>query len=284
MSIYVKQIESEIFTTPVSMGINNPMFRAERLRQKWDSDLDWYWNDNSAFKTHFLNALSITLPACERFFIDTVKPYLKSANPELKPELIEFIRQEGNHSYAHTHYNDWLEEGGLQVSHLQKTSNKKWRWVRRHLSLKNRLAITICVEHITVCYAAVFLSQPEILDKMSPHFRSLWQYHAVEEIEHKSVTMNLWNQIGGGEWLKRIAMLLVLPTYMWVVGSTTLVFLHRDGQLWRWQTWSDMVHFLFNRSNGVVRRSFLPWLDLFRRDFHPDDHDHQSLLTISKFG
>lgn len=260
------------------------MFHAKLLRQDWDKALPKYWNDDSAFKSHFLNALSITLPDCERFFIGTITPYLRQINDDdLAAQTKEFVKQESHHRHAHNHYNDWLEAQGLPVSELQASANRKWDWVIRHLSDEQKLAITICIEHITVVYASVFLSYPEILNRMHPHFRDIWRWHAVEEIEHKAVTMDVWNRFHGSPRLKWMAMAITLPVYMWYVGKNTLIFLHRDHRLWEWSTWKDMIQFLFNKQDGVVRRSFRMWMDMLRKDFHPNDHDHTDLLKIEKF-
>lgn len=259
------------------------MFQAKLLRQDWNTPLPRYWNDDSAFKTHFLNALSITLPECERFFISTIVPHLQTIDDEvLLAEIKEFVKQESHHRHAHTQYNDWLEEQGLPVSALQEAADRKWALVNKYLSNEQKLAITICIEHITVVYASVFLTYPEILNRMHPHFREIWRWHAVEEIEHKAVTMDVWNHAQGSDLLKRFAMAITLPVYMWYVGKNTLIFLHRDKRLWEWSTWKDMIQFLFNKRDGVVRRSFNMWMDMLRGNFHPNDHDHAPLLKISK--
>lgn len=259
------------------------MFRSKSLTQDWDQPLPRYWNDESAFKTHFLNALSITLPDCEKFFIDTVKPHLKTIeDPELLETTLEFVRQESHHRSSHRHYNNWLLDQGLPVNKLQEGTNRMWTWIKNKLSNNSCMAITICVEHITVVYASVFLSCDGILSKMHPQFREIWQWHAVEEIEHKAVTMDIWNSIGGSETRKRIAMLVVLPVYMWIVGKNTIVFLHHDNQLWKWSTLRDMIDFLFSHEYGVVRRSFSSWMEFMNYGFHPDHQDHTELLDIPK--
>lgn len=259
------------------------MFRSQSLKQQWDRPLPKYWNDNSPFKTHFLNALSITLPDCEKFFIETVKPHIKRINdPELLAHTKEFVKQESHHRVAHQFYNDWLITQGLPVDQLQKSTNKMWNFVRKYLNNDARLALTICVEHITVVYASVFLSRQSILENMHPQFRQIWQWHAVEEIEHKSVTMDIWNTTTGSLFLRRLAMMLVLPTYMWYVGKNTIIFLYTDKQLWKWRTLMDMCSFLFNSEYGVVRKSFVPWLDFMEREFHPNQHDHSELIKCKE--
>lgn len=259
------------------------MFKAVLLKQDWSGDLPWYWNDNSAFKTHFLNALSLILPECEKFFIAATKPYLKTTNDsELSEEILEFVKQEGYHRYAHMKYNQWLESRGLPVSELLKSTRRSWKIADRLLSAEQKLALTVCIEHITVVYAAVLLSDGDTFDKMHPHFKEVWKYHTVEEIEHGAVTFNLWNHIGGSEFTKRLFMVFALPLYIYYVAKHTIVFLHKDGVLFHWQTWADAADFLFNKKTGLIRKSLLPWLDIFKRGFHPNDHDHSELLKIPK--
>lgn len=259
------------------------MFEAYHLKQDWNKPLPWYWCDDSAFKTHFLNALSLVLPDCEKFFLTTCKPYLKTVpDSEQREELLQFCKQEGYHRHAHIKYNAWLERNGLPVARLSRDTRRAWKWAHRFLSDKQKLALTICIEHITVVYAAILLRDADVFDKMHPHFRELWLFHTVEELEHKAVTMNLWNSADGSEALKRAFMMLALPLYVYYVAKHTLVFLYKDGLLWNLQTWRDAIAFLFNDRTGLIRKSFVPWLDIFKKGFHPDDHDHSELLKIPK--
>jgi uncharacterized protein len=259
------------------------MFQAQLLTQDWGKELPIYWNDNSPFKTHFLNALSITLPDCEKFFIETVRHYSKDiSDPAQLRDIGEFVKQESHHRHAHKKYNDWLQDQGLPVYKLQESTNSMWDIVRNHFGYRSWLALTICVEHITVVYASVFLTHSEILNNMHPQFEQIWRWHAVEEVEHKAVAMNVWNTTVNSNFYKNIAMLLVLPLYMWYVGKNTIIFLHTDKQLWKWRTLTDMISFLFNRKTGLLTRSFIPWLEFLRKNFHPNDQDHSYILQEFK--
>jgi predicted metal-dependent hydrolase len=52
------------------------------------------WLDNDAFKTAFFNALSMTFPAGERFFIESVRLYKDEVkDPKLKQEMSDFYGQ-----------------------------------------------------------------------------------------------------------------------------------------------------------------------------------------------
>jgi uncharacterized protein len=257
------------------------MFSAHILKQDWSGDLPRYWNNDSAFNTHFLNALSVVLPECEKFFIGVVKPYMKTSVDD-RAYILEFIKQEGYHRYAHMQYNDWLSNQGLPIKQLQATTNKRWAIANKLLTNKQKLALTICIEHITVIYAAVLLENEEMLNAMHSHFKSIWIYHAVEEIEHRAVTMDIWRNHYSSDLMIKSMMPFALIGYMWYVGKHTLVFLHHDKQLLKPQTWKDMITFLFNKKTGLIRRSFLKWMDIMKPNFHPNDHDHSHLLKINK--
>jgi len=242
------------------------MIRSDPLRQEWTTNLPRYWMNNSAFKSHFLNALSVTLPGCERFFIDSVRDYLDD------DQVREFVKQEACHSVAHGRYNRWLDEIGLPAARLESEQNHYWHWLNR-FHKPWWLAITTAVEHITVIYATVFLEHPELLEQMHPHFREIWQWHSAEEMEHRAVTMDVWKKSGYSHWYRRAAMTLVLPAYFWFVGKNCLKFLAVDGLLWNKETWVDFCDLLFSSRYGVIRRSWSRWMDFYRSDFHPDEHE-----------
>lgn len=240
------------------------MFKSQPLRQTWSTDLPRYWMDDSPFKSHFLNALSVTLPGCERFFIEAVSDY--STDDEVR----EFVRQEACHSRAHGRYNSWLDDIGLPAARLEAEQNRYWTWLRG-FDVVWWLAITTAIEHITVVYCTVFLEHPELLECMHPHFREIWRWHSCEEMEHRAVTMDVWRRAGYSDWYRRVALTFVLPAYFWFVGKNCLTFLAVDGKLWRRDTWRDFYDLLFNSRYGVVRCSWSRWMAFYRDDFYPDD-------------
>ena len=67
-----------------------------------DKPFDWY--DGDAAQTEIFHALSITFPAGETFFIDSVLHYgarIKAKAPELWEQVRLFFRQEGMHTAVH---------------------------------------------------------------------------------------------------------------------------------------------------------------------------------------
>ena len=56
------------------------------------------------------------------------------------------------------------------------------------------------------------------------------------------------------------------------------IMLKQDGQLIKIRTLIDAVNFLFIKP-GVLRKAFIPWLQFFRKDFHPWQTDNRDMIT-----
>lgn len=258
------------------------MFTSHPLRLNWKQELPLYWCDNSPFKTHFLNAQSTVFPPGERFFIHSVKQFRDGVtDPKLQAEVAEFIKQENWHSYAHEQYNDWLASNGSPAGKIDKESTARFEWIKNKLSPKAQLAITIGIEHITALTGRHNLSHRTFMKSMHPQFEVVWRWHSVEEIEHKSVAIDVWRATIGDEGSRRRWMLFAIMLYVYSVLRATIQLLHADRELWKWRTLKDAWTMLF-AANGLFRGNVSAWLDYFRKDFHPDDHDDTKLLRFRK--
>src|SRR3982750_4491009 len=88
-----------------------------RLRVDLAHGFDVLWNGGDAFRTHYLNALSMSFPVGEQFFIDSVKTGVSMLPPARQPawdaELRGFVGQEATHRFLHARFNAELERQGL---------------------------------------------------------------------------------------------------------------------------------------------------------------------------
>jgi predicted metal-dependent hydrolase len=258
------------------------MFTSLPLKLDWNQDLPRYWCDDSPFKTHFLNAQSTVFPPGERFFIHCIKQFRDGVTDErLKKEVAEFIKQENWHSYAHEQYDKWLDSIGCPASQIDKESSQRFEWMKRNFSPKTCLAITIGIEHITALTGGHNLRHRTFMKSMHPHFEVVWRWHSVEEIEHKSVAVDVWKSTIDDENSRRIWMLFAIIFYMYSVLKATVQLLHADKQLWKWRTLKDAWTMLFAQ-NGLFSGNVRGWLDYFKRGFHPNDHDDTKLLRFRK--
>ena len=264
--------------------LNSNMFKEHQLRQNWNQELPRYYFDNSPFKTHLLNALSVTFPYGERFFIDSVKNYQdKVVDLEHREAITVFIKQENWHRYAHQQYNKWLETIGLPADRLESLANTKLEYCKGKFGPLGQIIVTVCMEHITAIFAEWTLNNPEILKSMHPHFQDLWRWHAIEELEHKCVAMDTFNAIGGyakitGYHRQRTIMVIVTLYFIFNISRSTIILFKTDKQLWRWRTFKDAANLLFNKQNGLIRFLAKHWFDFMRKNFNPNQHATDKLI------
>jgi predicted metal-dependent hydrolase len=97
------------------------------------------WNGGDAFRSAFFNALSMSFPIGEQYFIDSVRAGLKtlpeSERARLATEVQGFVGQEATHRRIHGLFNAHLEKQGF--------SNELERRAARRLMNKTRTVMSV---------------------------------------------------------------------------------------------------------------------------------------------
>ena len=245
-----------------------------RLLIDLDTPPERHWCGGDAFRTAWFNALSMSFPSGEQFFIDSVRAGVQTL-PEaerqrFEPAIKGFIGQEATHRRVHALFNAHLSTQGLV---------NRWeaRALRRIQSLEGadvRAAVgaTAATEHLTAIMAEHLLSDDAALQGAPARWRTLWLWHASEETEHRATAFDLYRALGGNElWRLR---LFHLVTWHFVCDALrqTVNNLWHDGSFWRWRTWAEGWRFLFGQ-RGIVRALSGPWRRYRRADFHPSQQD-----------
>ena len=244
-----------------------------RLLIDLEAPVPRHWCGGDAFLTAWFNALSMSFPVGEQFFLDSVRRGFKALPPEQQArwdaEVKGFVGQEATHRRIHALFNAHLERQGL-------VNGWEGRITARLAPLeqadpRHALAITAANEHFTALFADWLLARPQMLAQAEPRLQTLWLWHSAEESEHKCTAFDLYQALGGSHawrvtWMRRVALLFMLD-----VLRQTAANLRRDGTLWRWSTWRSGLRHLLGR-DGLLRVSFAPWKAYFRPDFHPAQH------------
>jgi predicted metal-dependent hydrolase len=228
------------------------------------------WNGGAAFRTHYMNALSMSVPVGEQFFIDSVKKGVATLPPEQQAawadEVRGFVGQEATHRFIHGQFNSELERQGLK-NHWQRWA--AWR-IRNgeHLHPINHVAVTAAYEHFTAVMATGLLTHPDWLEGATPALALMWRWHAVEESEHKTVAFDLYRAMGGTERRRRLWFVYIALQFLAESSLQTFNNLWHAGQWWQPRTWWGAARYLFGRG-GVWGASLGPLLRYLRRGFHP---------------
>lgn len=245
-----------------------------RLLVDMEAPIARHWCAGDAFRTAFFNALSMSFPFGEQFFIDSVRNGLKELPPErqeqFRAEVQGFIGQEATHRRLHSLYNAHLDKQGLNNT-WEPRAKARLRALEGQ-DVRHWLGITAANEHFTAIFADFILRNPDLLGDGDPRLKTLWLWHSAEESEHKTTAFDLYQAVGGSDAWRRAWMRRVTVFFVADVLRQTVRNLHDDGTLWRWSTWTSGARMLFGR-RGLVTLTFRPWRDYFRTDFHPRDQD-----------
>lgn len=240
-----------------------------------------WWIAGDPIATAFFNALSVTFPKGEAFFIEAVKAHRDGVGDKLAREIKAFTMQEVMHSREHVAFNNRVIDAGYDVTKLDAR-------VDYILAIANsrppigRLAATMALEHYTAILASLILKHPEIFERADDESRAMWRWHAIEEVEHKGVAYDTWNHAtrnwsGFKRWRIRSLVMLIVSFNFWrhrIEG--TLELLRQDG-ITGWAAKRALARYLLV-SPGILRRIVPDWLSFFRPGFHPWDHDDRALI------
>lgn len=246
-----------------------------------------YWHDNDPVKTHFFNALQAMFPEGERFFMDSARDVRDMVGKDnLPPELLEqiqlFIRQEAMHGREHDGWtNALIDLGYTSMKAFDEKLKRDNYWSKKNLSPLTRLAMTAASEHFTASLAHLFIyHRPDLIEKAGSPFRELLVYHALEEVEHKAVCYDLYQEANGGYWMRISAMVFVTLDLLVRLRNRMHYLLGKDG-LWDVEHRRAVRSLLWGK-DGIMR-ALAPFLmQYFRPGFHPWETDERRDL-LEKF-
>ena len=121
------------------------------------------------------------------------------------------------------------------------------------------------------------------LDGAAEEPKRLWQWHAIEEVEHKAVAYDTYlhatrDMLPLRRWLKRSAVMVVTSIrFHYVLFRGIADLLRQDGRN-DLATWRGLLSCLYSRS-GLMRPLLREMFAYMRPGFHPWDADDRPLLA-----
>jgi len=236
-------------------------------------DIPKHWFGGNAFATHVSNGLHLLFPDGERFFVRSVRHYLKQIqNPELRESVEAFFGQEGAHAREHQRTFEILKAQGLDVdSFLDAYRRFAFEWLEPKFPPSVLLAVTAAAEHFTATFAHGGLTTNE-LEHAHPAMRALLLWHAAEEVEHKSVAFDVFMEVDGRYPVRALGMLaaFLVISGLWTAGSISLLRQDPDVSLRRVV---DEYRGMEIPGNVGSFRMLGMLVDYLTPGFHPDQLD-----------
>lgn len=184
---------------------NTPIQLHQRNDLAFDfSEVPAHWFNNRVSLSHSLNAASLIAPPSERYFVQVMRDAKKMIPKEfekLQEDMTGFIQQEGMHARIHHQFNQHLESLGYDIEPINRMYDRMFNSYRKY-SIRKQLAILAAGEHLTYISGMIALTTPAF-DDAHPEARRMWQWHALEEVEHKSVAFDVCDAQGTG-YLERV--------------------------------------------------------------------------------
>ena len=160
-----------------------------------------WWLADDPVATAFYNALSITFPLGERFFMDAVRHYRDRTPPVLQGQINAFLKQEAMHSREHVFFNKQLTDHGYDIG----PAEKRLEW-RINLSRKSppamQLAATAALEHFTAIMAHEVLFTYTITRNVADLFH-----------QDRINTLGTWGRLIGYLWGSPGLLRSIVPAY-----------------------------------------------------------------------
>ncbi len=226
--------------------------------------------------TCMLATLSAAFPPGEDFFVRSVNRFKdRVRDPELRARVAGFTGQEVIHSREHDRLNEAFTARGFDVATPERVVASTMAGLDR-LPARWRIAATAMMEHFTAVLGEDVLAGEEFRRQVHDDLVEMWLWHALEELEHKSVTYEVYDVIGNRRYERVIAFALVVVVALPAVIASWGYLLVRQGAWRRPRDVRDGVRMLFGRG-GFLRRVFGEMPRFLDRDFHPDNHDTRAL-------
>ena len=246
----------------------------DKLDFDLEGDIPQYWFGGDPFKTRFFDAMSTIFPEGERFFISCVRDFRDQVtDPQLKHEIRDFIRQEGQHGIIHDQFNKRLKAQGIDVDMLERIETKLlFGIMRKYVPKKHTLAVTAASEHMTAIMAHSFFERKEVLERSDPRMRAMYAWHAMEEIEHKAVAFDVMQKVAK-VWYPRRVLAMIEVTLGFTIHSllVTRYMLKVDG-FSRWQRtkmWAKGLWWLYSPVNGLFTSIAGHYFQYYKPGYHP---------------
>jgi predicted metal-dependent hydrolase len=243
-----------------------------------------WWMRGDPIATAFYNALSVTFPRGEAFFVESVKAFREGVPPKLAHEINAFIKQEVMHSREHVSFNKRVVDAGYEIAPLEQVVVESLELTKDRPQILN-LAVTMALEHYTAIMAQKMLTDPGYWDGADPELVAMWKWHAIEEIEHKGVAYDTWLHATRDwsrwkRWKVKTIMMLLVSKEFWKKRFQGMLFLLRQDGITGWRAGLRILWLWFG-APGVVRRLLPSWSAYFLPGFHPWNHDDRALISLA---
>ncbi|MEV6336297.1 metal-dependent hydrolase [Nocardia vinacea] len=166
-----------------------------------DYDVPFLWNEENPAFSSMANAVSFLAIGFEKMIVNMIREAMpRITDPAVAEEADAFVRQEGQHSTAHRQHANALIR---RYPGLQETLNEviaEFDRLTVKTSLEYRLAYTADLEAtFTPVFKLMLDNDSTLFQPGDDRVASLFIWHFVEEVEHRSSALIIFDSIVGSD-------------------------------------------------------------------------------------
>lgn len=260
-----------------------PKVRRMNFRFAERGQMNKHYVEGDIVMSHLVALLSGVFPPGEESFIRSVRHFSDQVtDPELKKRVAGFIGQEAIHGREHRKLNKRIADMGYVLVKFLDFPPDSLR-EKFIIGVENRapkffhLAMTAAAEHYTAVLAERVLTSPELQSiPMSEEIHHLLNWHAMEEMEHKSVAFDVYRAVGGPEWIRIAVMFVIWAGTLPLITTAVLGSILTDPSGWRP---AAVLRQTIDVYRGPLVKGLMRDIAVYMRPgFHPDDIDTDDLL------
>jgi len=167
-----------------------------------------HWAPNAEFAQQF-NATSLWIPHLERFLNRVVTRAGAGLDPDapgtgaLRNDIKMFIRQEAMHYTNHAAFNTILTRNGYDVAAFERHFEAEFERLFSVKSLAFLCAYCEGFETMGPPAAVAWLDgMDDLIEGADPEVVRLWQWHLLEEYEHRTVCHDVFHAVSGSYFIR----------------------------------------------------------------------------------
>lgn len=224
------------------------------------------WHPTEPEFARLVEALSTSMPYLEPYLIQTMREAkAKITDPVLLREVDLYIGQESAHFRQHQKFNDEIAKTTVHSRPLEAKFQADYKKFREKRGEAFHLAYAEGFEALTMAVAQTLVEdRVRLWGGAGAAVTSMILWHMVEEIEHKTVTFDVFEHLHGGYFMRAYGFFFASSHLLGRAFGGYRRMLREDGLAhgWsgRWRRWRTIGRFY----SGVFRRAIRilnPWYD-----------------------
>lgn len=247
-----------------------------KITFEYPDDMDPAWNRRFPEFAFAANSVSLLMPYAEPYFVKSVRSALPQLDDSTTARTEDYLGQELQHHVQHRRFNDVIGARYPRIPRIERWMRRTYGWLSRTRSQRFNLAFAAGSE--TIAYAIARWAEThlgEFFDGADPIAATLFLWHLAEEVEHKTVAFDVYEQVDGSKLRYASAMVLSFCLLAWFTIASTLTMLWAEHRVFRPITWFRLIKWSMSLSFEILPDMLVSAMP----GHHPSDFTDPTLLV-----